>query len=241
MKDSKDSKDSSPTIAWRAGGFDATRGRAAPVPLTPATHRVLRNTYALLAMTLLFSAVVAAASVIYRLPAPGIVLTLAGYFGLLFAVVRLRTSAWALAAVFALTGFMGYTLGPMLSRSLAMPDGGTTVAVTLGIVGLTFATLSAFALTTRRDFSFMGSFLLAGMIVALVAGVTAMLLDLPAVAWVVSAAVALLSAGLILHETSRIVHGGETNYVLATVSLYVSIYNLFASLLGLFGSENSDA
>jgi modulator of FtsH protease len=214
-------------------------GSQAPA-IAAGADRVLRNTYALLSMTLLFSAAVAAASVAFKLPAPGIVLTLAGYFGLLFAVYRLKNSAWALPAVFALTGFMGYTLGPLLSHSLALPGGTQVVTMALGATGITFLSLSAWVLTTRRDFSFMGGFLFAGMIIALLAGLAAIFLQMPALGLAVSAMVALLSAGLILYETSRIVHGGETNYVLATVGLYVSIFNLFTSLLSLFGMGGSD-
>ena len=212
----------------------------APPVQSLQTSRVLRNTYALLAMTLLFSAGVAAASLTLKLPAPGIVLTLAGYFGLLFAVYKLKNSGWALPAVFALTGFMGYTLGPVLSQSLALPGGGQVVTMALAATGATFLALSAWALTTRRDFSFMGGFLFVGMVIALLAGLAAVFLQIPALGLAVSAMVALLSAGLILHETSRIVHGGETNYVLATVGLYVSIFNLFSSLLSLFGLGGSE-
>jgi modulator of FtsH protease len=212
----------------------------APAVPSNDTSRVLRNTYALLAMTLLFSAGVAATSLALKLPAPGIILTLAGYFGLLFAVYKLKNSGWALPAVFALTGFMGYTLGPVLSQSLALPGGGQIVTTALAATGATFLALSAWVLTTRRDFSFMGGFLFVGMVIALLVGLAAVLLQIPALGLAVSAMVALLSAGLILHETSRIVHGGETNYVLATVGLYVSIFNLFSSLLSLFGLGGSD-
>ena len=204
------------------------------------SHRVLRNAYALLSMTLLFSAAVAAASVALRLPAPGILLTLVGYFGLLYAVHRLQNSAWALPAVFGLTGFMGYTLGPLLAKSLALPAGAQIVMMALAATGATFLALSAWALTAKRDFSFMGGFLFAGMVIALLSALGAVFFQLPTLGLVVSAMVALLSAGLILFETSRIVHGGETNYVLATVGLYVSVFNLFTSLLGLFGFGSSD-
>ena len=217
-----------------------------PMVVTPstlaasATSRVLRNTYALLSLTLLFSAGVAAMSAASQWPAPGILLTLAGYFGLLFAVYRLKNSAWALLAVFGLTGFMGYTLGPLLAKVMTLPGGGQVVAMALAATGAIFLALSAWVLTTRRDFSFMGGFLFAGMVVALLAGLAAVFLQVPMLGLVVTAMVALLSAGLILVETSRIVHGGETNYVLATVGLYVSIFNLFASLLSLFGLGGSD-
>lgn len=204
------------------------------------THRVLRNTYALLSMTLLFSAVVAAASVAWQLPAPGLLLTLAGYFGLLLAVHRFRNSGWALPAVFALTGFMGYSLGPVLARTLALPGGAQVVTLALAATGATFLALSAWVLTTRRDLGFMGGFLFAGMVIALLAGLAAVLLQMPALGLAVSAMVALLSAGLILYETSRIVTGGETNYVLATVGLYASVFNLFTSLLSLFGIGGND-
>ncbi|MFZ2306208.1 MAG: Bax inhibitor-1/YccA family protein [Rhodoferax sp.] len=201
--------------------------------------RVLRNTYALLAMTLLFSAGVAVATLTLQLPAPGLVLTLAGYFGLLFAVHRWQNSGWALPAVFALTGFMGYTLGPLLTHALSLPGGAQTVTLALGATGMTFLALSGYVLLTRRDFSFIGGFLFVGMVIALISGIAAVLLQMPALGLAVSAMVALLSAGLILFETSRIVNGGETNYVMATVSLYVSVFTLFTSLLSLFGLGGS--
>lgn len=219
---------------------DARTGVPAATAAAPLqASRVLRNTYALLAMTLLFSAGVAAAAVAFALPAPGLVLTLAGVFGLLFAVHKLRNSGWALPAVFALTGFMGWTLGPMLSRVLTLPGGAQVITMALGATGVVFLSLSAWVLTTRRDFSALGGFLFAGMVIALLAGLAAVFLQMPALGLAVSAMVALLSAGLILFETSRIVHGGETNYVLATVGLYVSIFNLFTSLLSLFGFGGS--
>jgi modulator of FtsH protease len=204
-------------------------------------QRVLRNTYALLAMTLIFSASVAAAAVTWKWPSPGLVLTLIGYFGLLFAIHRLQNSAWALPLVFGLTGFMGYTLGPILTHYLSVPGGAQTVSMALGATGVTFMALSAYALTSRKDFSFMGSFLFMGMIIAMLAGLAAIFFEIPALSLAVSAMVALLSAGLILFETSQIVNGGERNYVMATVSLFVSVFNLFTSLLALFGiGGNSD-
>ena len=202
--------------------------------------RVLKNTYALLSMTLLFSAGVAAASVALQLPAPGLILTLAGYFGLLFAVNKLRNSIWSLPAVFALTGFMGYTLGPVLSQTLSLPGGAQTITLALGATGATFLALSAYVLTTRRDFSFMGGFLFAGLITAILLAVAAYFLEMPGLALAVSGMIALLSAGLILFETSRIVNGGEANYVMATVGLYVSVFNLFVSLLSLMGIGGGD-
>jgi modulator of FtsH protease len=218
---------------------DVERGHAGAV-IPDQAQRVLRNTYALLSMTLLFSAAVAAAGVAFKLPAPGLVITLVGYFGLLFAVHKLQNSGWALPAVFGLTGFMGYTLGPVLAKTLALPGGAQTIVLALAATGATFLALSAYVINSKRDFSFMGGFLFAGMVIAILAGLGAMFFQVPALGLAVSAMVALLSAGLILFETSRIVNGGETNYVLATVGLYVSIFNLFTSLLSLFGFGGSD-
>ncbi len=210
------------------------------IAATLVTHRVLRNTYALLSLTLLFSAAVASLSAALRLPHPGLLLTLAGYFGLLFFIHKKQNSGWAVGGVFALTGFMGYTLGPVLAAQLALPGGAQTIAMALGATGATFLALSGWVLVTRRDFSFMGGFLFAGMVIAILAGLAAMFFQMPALGLAVSAMVALLSAGLILFETSRIVNGGETNYVLATVGLFVSLFNLFTSLLSLFGLGGND-
>lgn len=214
------------TLPARTGAFSA---------LPTEAQRVLRNTYALLSLTLLFAAAIATASTAFALPAPGLVLTLVGYFGLLFAIHRLKNSGWALPAVFALTGFMGYTLGPLLARTLSLPGGTGTIGLALGATGVTFLALSGWVLATRRDFSWMGGMLFAGMVVAILAGLAAIFFQMPALGLAVSAMVALLSAGLILYETSAIVNGGETNYVLATVSLFVSLFNLFTSLLHLLG------
>ena len=209
------------------------------VGVSDAARRVLRNTYGLLALTLLFSAGTAALSVAMKLPHPGILITLVGYFGLLFLVHKLQDSAWGIGAVFALTGFMGVTLGPLLTQSLALPGGAQTVLLALGATGAVFLALSGWVLTTRRDLSAMGGFLFAGMVIALIGAVAAAFMQVPALSLAVAAMVALLSAGLIMFETSRILHGGETNYVLATVSLYVSVFNLFTSLLSLLGFGSS--
>lgn len=206
----------------------------------PQAAKVLRNTYALLSLTILFAAGIAALAVANSWPAPGLVITLVGYFGLLFTVYKLQNSGWALPGVFALTGFMGYTLGPLLARTLELPGGAGTIVAALAATGATFVALSAYVLTTRRDFSFMGGFLFAGMVIAIVLALVAYFFAMPALALAVSAMVALLSVGLILFETSRIVNGGETNYVLATVGLFVSAFNLFTSLLSLFGIGSSD-
>ena len=201
-----------------------------------ADNRLIRNTYTLLAMTLLFSAATAGLSMALDLPRMGVLVTLVGYFGLLFLVTRLRNSVWGLAAVFGLTGFMGLTLGPILEAYLTLlPNGGQVVMMAMGGTGAVFLGLSGYALTSRRDFSFMGGFLTAGILVAFLAGLGAIFFQLPALSLGVSAMFVLLMSGLILYETSNLVQGYETNYIMATVSLYVAIYNLFLSLLQLLG------
>ena len=219
-----------PAIALPHGGAESVL----------ATNKVIRNTYMLLSMTLAFSAVVAATSVALRLPHPGIILTLIGFFGLLFAVHKLKDSGWGILAVFAMTGFMGYTLGPVISRYLGLPNGGEIVMQAMGGTAAIFIGLSAYAVTTKKDFSFMGGFLMVGILLAFLAGLGAIFFQIPALSLTVSAAFVLLMSGLILYETSNIIHGGETNYVLATVTLFVSIFNLFTSLLQLLGFMNGD-
>ena len=206
------------------------------------THRVLRNTYALLSMTLLFSAFTAGLSMVLDLPHPGLLITLVGYFGLLFLVTKFRNSALGVAFVFALTGFMGMTLGPILNAYIShFANGAQMVAMALGGTGLIFLGLSGYVLTTRKDFGFLGGMLTAGILVAFLAAIAAVFLPgVPGLAIAASAMFVLLMAGLILFETSQIIHGGETNYIMATVSLYVSIYNLFTSLLHLLGVFGGD-
>jgi len=200
------------------------------------TNKLLRNTYALLAMTLGFSAVTAGVSMALNLPHPGIVLTLVGFFGLLFATTKLRNSVWGLVSVFALTGFMGFTLGPIISAYLSLPNGTQIVMQAMGGTGIIFLALSAYAIKTEKDFSFMGGFLFVGILVAFLAGLAAIFFSMPALSLAVSAMFVLLMSGLILYQTSEIVRGGETNYIMATVTLFVSIYNLFTSLLHLLGA-----
>lgn len=207
---------------------------------TLATNKVIRNTYLLLSMTLLFSAATAAVAVAMKLPHPGIIITLVGYFGLLFLTAKFRDSSLGLGLVFALTGFMGYTLGPIVSHYLALPNGGQIVMTAMGLTGAIFLGLSGYALASRKDFSFMGGFLTVGILVGFLAGLGAMFFELPGLSLAVSAIFVLLMSGLILYETSNIIHGGETNYIMATVTLFVSIFNLFTSLLHLLGFMNSD-
>ena len=204
-----------------------------------ASNKMIRNTYMLLSMTLLFSALTAGLSLALRLPHPGMIITLVGYFGLLFLTTKLRNSGWGIVSVFALTGFMGYTLGPIIGYYLRLPNGGQTVMMAMAGTAVIFLSLSGYALTTRKDFSFMGGFLMVGILLAFFAGLAAIFFEIPALSLTVSAAFVLLMSGLILYETSNIIHGGETNYVMATVSLYVTIFNLFTSLLQLLGFANS--
>ena len=205
-----------------------------------ATNKVLRNTYSLLSMTLLFSALVAGTSMMLNLPHPGLILTLGGYFGLLYLTSKYKDSAKGLAFVFALTGFMGYTLGPMLNSYLSLPNGGQIVMTAMAGTGIIFLGLSAYALTSRKDFSFMGGFLMVGILVAFLAGLGAFFFEMPGLSLAVSAMFVLLMSGLILYQTSEIINGGETNYIMATVTLYVSIFNLFTSLLHLLGAMGGD-
>lgn len=204
------------------------------------TNKLLRNTYSLLAMTLVFSALTAGLSMAFNLPHPGLLLTLVGYFGLLFLTAKLRNSVWGLASVFALTGFMGFTLGPIVNAYLGLPNGHEIVMQALGGTGIIFFALSAYAVKSQKDFSFMGGFLFVGILVAFLAGLAAFFFEMPGLSLAVSAMFVLLMAGLILFETSQIVNGGETNYIMATVTLYVSIYNLFTSLLHLLGAFSGD-
>ncbi|WP_347987185.1 Bax inhibitor-1/YccA family protein [Methylomonas sp. AM2-LC] len=206
-----------------------------------ATNKVLRNTYLLLSMTLLFSAATAATAMVLDLPHPGLIITLVGYFGLLFLTNMFSNSALGLVFVFALTGFMGMTLGPMLNMYLhAFSNGHQLILTALGGTGVIFMGLSAYALTTRKDFSFIAGFLMVGVLVAFFAGIAALVFSIPALSLAVSAMFVLLMSAMILFQTSQIIHGGETNYILATVSLYVSIFNLFTSLLQLLGVFGGD-
>ena len=199
-------------------------------------NKVLKNTYALLSATLLFSALTAGVAMVLKMPHLGIWITLGIYFGLLFLTSRFRNSGFGILCVFSLTGFLGLTLGPLVSYYVTMiPNGGQLVMTAMGGTGAIFLGLSSYVLTTRKDFSFMGGMLFAGILVAFLAGIGAFVFGLPSLALAVSAMFILLMCGLILWQTSEIIHGGETNYVMATVILYVAIFNLFTSLLHLLG------
>ena len=205
-----------------------------------ASNKVIRNTYMLLSLTLAFSAVTAGAAMALNLPHPGVIVTLIGYFGLLFLTAKFKNSTLGLGFVFALTGFMGYTTGPIISNYLSLPNGGQIVMTAMGATAAVFLSLSGYALSSRKDFSFMGGFLLVGIVVAFLASLGAIFFEMPTLSLAVSAMFVLLMAGLILYETSNIIHGGETNYIMATVTLFVAIFNLFTSLLHLLGFMNNN-
>jgi modulator of FtsH protease len=215
-----------------------TRSPAISTVIDSSAQRVLRNTYLLLSLCLGFSAVTAGASVAFALPPPGIFITLVGYYGLLFLVTKFRNQGLGIAFIFALTGFLGYTLGPLISHHLHMPNGTLTVMTALGGTAAIFLGLSAYALISKRDFSAMGSFLMIGILLAFFTGLAAIFLHIPALSLTVSAIFVLLMSGLIVYKTSEIIHGGETNYIMATVTLFVALYNLFASLMELLGFAN---
>ncbi len=203
-------------------------------------NKLIKNTYTLLALTLAFSALSAGVSMMLNLPHPGILITLVGFFGLLFLTHKLQNSAWGIAAVFALTGFMGITLGPIISAYLSLPNGSQIVMTAMGGTAAIFLGLSAYALTTKKDFSFLGGFVMVGILVAFLAGLAAYFLEMPGLSLAVSAMFVLLMSALILFQTSSLVNGGESNYILVTVSLFVSIFNLFTSLLHLLGAFGGD-
>ena len=204
------------------------------------TNKVLRNTYMLLGATLGFSAVTAGLAMAFNFPNLGL-LTLVGYFALLFAVNKTQNSSWGIVSIFALTGFMGLTLGPILNQYVKfLPNGHEIIVMALGTTAAAFIGLSAYAVKSEKDFSFLGGFLAVGAIGAFILGLIAYFFHLSTLSLVVSGMFLIVSSALILFQTSAIIRGGETNYIMATVSLYVSIYNMFLSLLHLLGFASSD-
>ncbi len=210
------------------------------------TSKMVRNTYTLLAMTLLFSAVMAVISIAIQPPSfTGIICSL-GALALVWLVLpKTANSSAGLGVVFAITGLLGFGLGPILTHYLTMPNGGEIVAMAFGSTAVIFLGLTGYVMVSKKDFSFMGGFLMAGMIVVIVSMVALLIAGLfgysmPLASVALSGAVALLMAGFMLYDTSRIINGGETNYLMATVSIYLSIYNLFVSLLHIIGFLNND-
>lgn len=200
-----------------------------------ATNKVLRNTYMLLGMTLIVASLSAGISAMLALPRPGLIITLVGFYGLMFLTEKNRDSSLGLLFIFAFTAFTGYTIGPIINHYLSTANGTETVMLALGGTALTFLSLSAYVLTTKKDMSFLGGMMMAGFVVLLVGIVANIFFQLPALSQALSALFILFSSGAILMQTSAIIHGGERNYISATVTLYVSIFNIFLSLLSLIG------
>lgn len=202
-----------------------------------ATNKVLRNTYLLLGMTFMFSAFTAYLSYASGARPLNPLLMIGGVYGLMFLTQALRNSPMGIVSAFAFTGFLGYTLGPILNMYiLHYSNGHQLISTALGGTGLIFFGLSGYALTTRKDFSYMSGFLFIAVMVAVLAMLANIFFQIPMINLAISAAFVLISSGLILVQTSEIIHNGETNYISATVSLFVSIYNLFISLLNLLGA-----
>ncbi|MDG2473135.1 MAG: Bax inhibitor-1/YccA family protein [Pseudomonadales bacterium] len=201
------------------------------------TNKVLRNTYLLLSMTLMFSAVSAGVCMAMNIGhGTSLIMSLAALGLIFFALPRTQNSSNGIWVVFAFTGLIGGSLGPMLNHYLAMANGAQLISQALGGTALVFFGLSGYALTTKKDFSFMGGFLMIGLLVAIVGSIANIFLQIPAMSLAISAGIVLVMSGLILFDTSRIINGGETNYIRATVSLYLNIVNLFTSMLHLLGA-----
>ncbi len=208
-----------------------------------ATNKVLRNTYILLAITLIFSSVTAAVSTLHNAAPVNIFLFLVVAIGFPFLLNAVRNSPWALVLTFAYTGFVGWSLGPILNFYIkTFSNGPSLIMMALGSTGLIFLGLSAFAMNTKRDFSHWGRFLMVGVIVAVVAMVANIFLKMPALQLAISVIFALISGAYIMYMTNQIIQGGERNYVIATVVLYVSLVNIFLTilqLLGMFGGDRN--
>lgn len=206
-----------------------------------ATNKVLRNTYALLSVTLIFSALMAALSTVLHVGhGTSLICSFAALALIWFVLPRTAESAAGIAVVFAFTGLLGFGLGPVLNFYLNMTHGAQAIATSLGGTAVVFIGLSGYALTTQRDFSFLGGFLFAGLMVVLLAALAGIFLNMPGLWLAINAAVILIFSGFILFDTSRIIHGGVTNYIIATTSIYLSIYNIFISLLHLVGFAGND-
>ena len=206
-----------------------------------ATNKVLRNTYMLLSITLLFSGLTAALSMFLNMPPMTyLVSVIGGMVIAMFVLPRFANSPAGIGIVFLITGMLGFGLGPMLSMYAALPNGGSIITLSLGGTGVIFLGLSAYALATQKDFSFLGGFLMVGFLLVLIAAVANIFLAIPAMSLAISAVVIMIMSGFILYDTSRIIHGGETNYVLATIGLYMTIFNIFISLLQILGIMGND-
>ncbi|NQY42341.1 MAG: Bax inhibitor-1/YccA family protein [Legionellales bacterium] len=199
-------------------------------------NKVLKNTYLLLSMTLIFSSITAYVSMLMNVTHPNILVMLVGVYGLMYLVHAFKDSALGIGAVFLFTGFLGYTLAPLLNFILEFENGGNIITMSLFSTGVIFFGLSGHALTSKKDYSYLGGMLFVGIITLMLASFGAMLFNIPALHLAVSSGFVLISSGMILFKTSQIINGGERNYLLATISLYVSLYNLFVSLLQIFAA-----
>ena len=204
-----------------------------------ATNKVLKNTYMLLAMTLAFSALVAGAVVTLNLPSPGFIITLVGVYGLMYLTEKNRNNSMGILFVFLFTGFLGYTVGPLINRYIGAGMGDIVVMAFAG-TAFTFFALSAYVLTTKKDMSFLNGMMMAGFVVLIVAMIGNIFLQIPALSLAISAMFILFSSAVILMQTSSIIHGGETSYISATVTIFLSLYNIFVSLLQILGIMSSD-
>ncbi len=212
--------------------FELTRSRSAEIE----TSKVLKNTYALLSLTLLFSAFTAFISMQMDMPRYLPLISSLGALGLIWLVLpRFANSGAGIAVVFAITGLLGFGLGPILTQYLQLANGSQLIMTALGGTGIIFLGLSGYALVSRRDFNFMGGMLITGLILVIVVALANIFMQVPALSLAISAVVILIMSGFILYDTSRIIHGGETNYITATVGLYLNLYNIFVNLLVLLG------
>jgi len=205
------------------------------------TNKVLRNTYLLLSLTLLFSGLTAALSMFMNMPPMTYMISVIGGMVIaMFVLPRFANSTAGIGIVFLITGMLGFGLGPILSMYASLPNGGNIITLSLAGTGVIFMGLSAYALATRKDFSFLGGFLMVGFLLVLLAALANIFLQIPAMSLMISAVVIMIMSGFILYDTSRIIHGGETNYVLATIGLYMTIFNIFISLLQILGIMGND-
>ncbi|MCH9639700.1 MAG: Bax inhibitor-1/YccA family protein [Betaproteobacteria bacterium] len=210
-------------------------------PSALATNKVLRNTYMLLSLTLLFSGLTAALSMFLQMPPMTYLISIIGGMVIaMFVLPRFANSTAGIGIVFLITGLLGFGLGPILTMYASLPNGGNIITLALGGTGVIFLGLSAYVLATRKDFSFLGGFLMVGFLLVLLAVVANIFLAIPAMSLMISAVVIMIMSGFILYDTSRIIHGGETNYILATIGLYMTIFNIFISLLQILGIMGGD-
>lgn len=205
------------------------------------TNKVLKNTYMLLSATLVFSALMAGLSMALAVPSWMYLVSVIGAMLLgIFVLPRSANSSSGIGVIFLITGLLGFGLGAILTMYLALPNGPQIIGTAFGGTGIIFLGLSGYALTSKRDFSFMGGFLFAGIMVVFIAAIANIFLAMPALSLAVSGAIILLMSGFILFDTSRIINGGETNYIMATYGLYLSIFNIFISLLQILGIMGDD-